>query len=835
MRGRRDLRVVVLYLAVLALAVPASASGYGTVIPNNPTTDYPFGWSAARQQTFGGPEPVVAQYDYDWFPGKSPLGDTCDALDKIDNPVRAFTFRNADDGQRRVHISFPRGGENRRLIGRDLRDARKENSPTVSAAGGFNAEERRDCAEGVLFDGMQPSQDWGDWQKFDDSEWLNGPYYVPNGNPPSFNGGDVYAAMHEELRANIAKDTCSVNGTPTEARCWFASITSARSVTTGVGCQLSGTPNVLGACFDHHGVPPNHLIATLPYEYHKDWDCAPPPAPCSGRHGYIQHSNILKGVGDETGYYMLAVVSAPGFTGPQSDQPTHQEGGLCLLHTTDVSQPTSWHAWDGDDFGARPTTDASAPDDNICKPVTDGLDPWSLTYNTYLKKYMVLSTGKIDGVGGVYYRLSDDLRTWSEPQLVMRAQTRNNALDDPVDGCKWDAVTYPVVLDPNDPANPTSPTSPWPAESPNFERPGARPDLYFHHLDIARTDPENPSAGCTVPESGTTWKASNIARLPIDFRPQRQATLQQGFEHPETGYDTNIGLTESCAGSYDPEGGCAGVFALPNYWVTAHGRVNTKWTTTPSSTVPASDVWYGSAFRLPDNLFDVKGGWLMRWFGQNNSTGGLAVDGLNDSLSVVLDRTGPVPNPTTLATIKDDPATPADEVPTVGAPGTDDWVWIEVHQRFGSSSTTASTELYINGKLVDASTTPNAHSDTGTISEVAFGFTDMSVNAGYLALSMGMDRSTILGGERGDLRALATPVGLRNLAFGPNLLTWNPVTGADDYRIYKLESNGWQSLTLTGGASLWVESTCSGEEFYRVTSVHNGYESVLSSPARLFC
>ena len=646
--------------------------------------------------------------------------------------------------------------------------------------------------------------------------------------------------MHEELRTQGKLDLCSWQG-QTNRYCWFASVTSASSTatakytTSGTECVPSGTPNKLGACFEHNEDPPDHLIATIPYEYNKDWDCNPGPMGTttpggpSCRYGYKQHSNILRGVngGDSPYYYMLAEVSGPLFTGPGDTQVARQEAGICLLRTTDVSQPDLWLAWDGDNFGARPATDAVAPNDNLCKPVTSGIDPWSLTYNTYLKKYMVLSTGVLLNPAGVYYRLSDDLLNWSEPQLVMEARLRSDAGRD----CRFDAVTYPVILDPNDPANPATPTSPLPSdgESINFERPGARPDLYFHHIDYVRNDANNPAEGCYVPESGSNpnWKAANIARLPIDFRPQRQATLHQALVHPETGYDTNFSMSSGCGLSYDTEGGCATASVLPNFSTNSYGRVFTRWNDPLDKR--KSDVWYGSAFRLPDNLFDVASGWLLRWYGQNNSTGGLVIDTADDdSLQVVLDRTGCSTCRTVLATVD------ADEVPTVGdAPGDEaDWVWIEVHQRFDSTSAAPLTELYLNGKLVSSSVIPNIHADTRLISEAAFGFNEMNSSAGLIALTMSVDRSTILGGQRGDLRAGGTPIGLRE-ATGSTTLMWNerpPIEDIDAYSVYKLENGTWTVKAPNITSSSYTDPACSSGDQYRVTSVKNGIESIVSTP-----
>src|SRR5687767_14199261 len=91
-------------LFLLGFFVMPSVAGAVTVVPNDPTTTYSFGWSTSRQVDAGQPAPIVLQYDYDFGPG-NPIGQSCNALDKLDEAVRAFRYRN-DDGAYRVQMSF---------------------------------------------------------------------------------------------------------------------------------------------------------------------------------------------------------------------------------------------------------------------------------------------------------------------------------------------------------------------------------------------------------------------------------------------------------------------------------------------------------------------------------------------------------------------------------------------------------------------------------------------------------------------------------------------------------------------------------------------------------
>jgi hypothetical protein len=817
-------------LATLGL-IPAVASGYGTVLPEDETTNYDFGWSAARQSLGGQPEPIVLQYDYDYdLEPEVPqsLRETCNRSDKLDEPVRAFTFKNAN-GQRRVQLGFPRAPQNRRMIGRDLRDARRENSPTI-AAPDFSPEERRICGLDISFFGQSNPFNW---REFDDVEWLDGLYYVP-GDSSVPNSGDVYAAMHQEARQTFGSNFCTLTTDPNDParNCWFGSVTYARSTGPST-CRTPEppptTPNAIGACYSHHanyspGNPAtlsDHLIGTIPYPYENNW----------GRRGYNEHSSIVRGVGngpdDATDkYFMLALVSAPATT---QGGVVNQVSGVCVLRTDNISQPSSWRAWDGDGFDVHPESSENlvgSPDDHLCKPVGVPGTPWSLTYNTYLKKYMALGTASIDGITGVYYTLSDDLRNWGDPQRLMEAPTRNNVglacaagtLNEAPD----DGVTYPVLLDPNDPAKD------WPSATsinPNFERPGARPDLYSSHKDVILNDPDDPSQGCHEDEGvdshGEPWDAANIARLPIDFRPQRQATLNGVLQDATNGYDFNDSLSSGCSlGSYDiPDAGepagCASANLFPPSWSTsAYGLINTKWEA-------GNDVWYGSAFHLPSNFFALNGGRLIKWSGASNTYGALTLNGATDELRLVRGRTG----------------SGAEELPLVSFGGvpTNQWVWLEVHQKLSSAAGSALTEVFMNGHLVGSSATPNIYSDTGTISSALFGAAELTTST-PLVISMGIDRSTLLGGQRGAVGAPITPIGLRKATGTQKTLTWN-TTGASSYRIYKRGTDGtWMQITETSTTS-YIDPgfSCPGAASYRVTSVSGSKESNVTTPFQMEC
>jgi hypothetical protein len=91
----------------------------------------------------------------------------------------------------------------------------------------------------------------------------------------------------------------------------------------------------------------------------------------------------------------------------------------------------------------------------------------SLTYNTYLDKYLLvgLAGSRIPGrrgvVWGIYYSVSDDLINWRPRKLIREVETL------------WtykcgdsNPILYPSLLDPA-------------SESRNFETTGRRPYMYF--------------------------------------------------------------------------------------------------------------------------------------------------------------------------------------------------------------------------------------------------------------------------------------------------------------------------------------------------------------------
>jgi hypothetical protein len=270
----------------------------------------------------------------------------------------------------------------------------------------------------------------GDPARFDDREWITAPYTT--------DGRTVHALVHDEYQGNQHSGRC-----PSEEylKCWFNSITLARS-TDG------------GRTFTH-AAPPRHLVASVPYRYEPD----------AGLFGLFQPSNIVRGDGDglEDGfYYALIHAEAHGA----------QRAGTCVMRTARLDLPGSWRAWDGSAYNVRFADPyrSSGEKGHLCAPVSFpeivGMTH-SLTYNTYLGKYVLVAPagamrpGGRGVVWGFYYSTSDDLIDWAPRQLIREAVLHNqHECSDP------NPVAYPSLLDPDSPSR-------------NFETTGRRPWLYF--------------------------------------------------------------------------------------------------------------------------------------------------------------------------------------------------------------------------------------------------------------------------------------------------------------------------------------------------------------------
>ena len=272
-----------------------------------------------------------------------------------------------------------------------------------------------------------PSHEDPDPSIFDDREWLHS-IYTPDGTK-------VFALIHNEYQGHTHPGRCP---TGEYIECWYNAVTLA--VSTDGGTSF------------HHTAPPTHLVASIPYRY----------APGSGPVGLFQPSNIVRNPAD--GYYYVLLRAQRYQAQPQ---------GTCVMRTTDLAKPRSWRAWDGFRFNIRfidPYLEPNEePQEHVCQPVSYQkiqLMVESLTFNTYLDRFLLVGTAVAQEVGGkmnsgIYYSTSDDLVHWTPRKLITEVENRNtHECGEP------DPVAYPSVLDPE-------------STSRNFDTTGKRAYLYF--------------------------------------------------------------------------------------------------------------------------------------------------------------------------------------------------------------------------------------------------------------------------------------------------------------------------------------------------------------------
>jgi hypothetical protein len=222
-------------------------------------------------------------------------------------------------------------------------------------------------------------------------------------------------------------------------KCWCNAITFAKSIDKGRTYI--------------HAEAPNHLVASVPYQYEAE----------TGPWGVFEPSNIIYNSKD--GYYYAMLHLEKRFL---------QEWGTSVMRTKTLDDPTSWRAWDGNDFSVsfiNPYTEPNAnPSKHICQPVSrDNIGKLhrSLTFNTYFNKFLLVGENSVwdpnqrKTIQGFCYSLSDDFIHWSPRKLIMEVKIPW------ISGLPGEA--YPSLIDPDN-------------TSRNFEKTGQRPYLYFTRM-----------------------------------------------------------------------------------------------------------------------------------------------------------------------------------------------------------------------------------------------------------------------------------------------------------------------------------------------------------------
>ena len=245
------------------------------------------------------------------------------------------------------------------------------------------------------------------------AEWLASPW-TPDGK-------NIYALVHNEYQGQLFTGGAAVRGeSQTDAQV-LVQLDHER--------RLDRTP----APPSRRRRRPTHLVATIPYQFAKD-----------GPNGYFTPSNIVRS-GD--GYFYVDV--------PRPADKGLQQMGACLMRTRDLSDPTSWRAWNGTAFTVqfqnpyrrtvRPCRSTCARRSTSC---SIGTITESLTYNTYFRKWMLVGNSVGDAAHnkppGFYYSLSDDLLQLDQRDAADgRPRSRWSKDCDPPDPIK-----DPSLLDP---------------------------------------------------------------------------------------------------------------------------------------------------------------------------------------------------------------------------------------------------------------------------------------------------------------------------------------------------------------------------------------------------
>jgi hypothetical protein len=279
----------------------------------------------------------------------------------------------------------------------------------------------RSCVAPILVSDDLPTAD-----TFDNQEWVESVYRV---------GSVIHGLIHNEFHDPIAPD-CKVGDSSPANPCWYNSIT--------YGVSTDG-----GHTFTH-AVSPGHLLAPPPQQ----WAPQGPPPP----YGYFEPSNMV--LAQDSFYY--AVFGAIARNGPQQ---------VCLMRTQTLGDPTSWRAWDGSGFNLQMTDPYTGPSPSLCAAVAPGMAQPTLTYNTYLGKYMMVGSAVLGTppVCGAAYALSSDLIHWTEFQIIRTAYFAFAPCLPPSGAF---VTAYFSIIDHSD-------------TTPNFEKAGQKPFLYYTRMQYA--------------------------------------------------------------------------------------------------------------------------------------------------------------------------------------------------------------------------------------------------------------------------------------------------------------------------------------------------------------
>jgi len=345
---------------------------------------------------------------------------------------------------------------------------------------------------GVNFDNLLP--DCGTGQIFgsdEDSSQSNHNYKEWLGAPYTEDGVNFYALVHNEYHGYDFPGKC---GHTDVLKCWYNSITLATSSDTGK--------------YFSHVTAPNHLVASIPYEYDKN-------------HGYRQGafnpSNIIKNKSNGY-YYAFFHTEAIGL----------QDEGLVVMRTNDLDDAGSWRMYDGSSWNTQSINpylsssyDTSA---HVFHVVNQTKSVGGVYYSTYYEKYIMVFHSAYESQGGmkegICFSLSDDLINWSAKQMIYYVNAISNSL---TENSSWDYGAYPSLIDHND-------------TTLNFNEIGQNAFVYYTKWN----NTSNPG----LPDR-------DLIRVPVTFSKQ----LVSGFTVDDSGNDEDTNPGDGICQT--PSGGCS--------------------------------------------------------------------------------------------------------------------------------------------------------------------------------------------------------------------------------------------------------------------------------------
>ncbi len=270
---------------------------------------------------------------------------------------------------------------------------------------------------------------------YNNYEWLTSIYAQ---------GGIVHGFVHNEYHDTTPP--CDSSPAPGNI-CWYNGLTYASS-SNGLTFTQSN---------------PVSVISSSPFP----WNVASMNA---SPHGPMEPGNIISRDEGGTTYYYMHFRSVQGIG-------SNTPAGVCVARTNNLSDPLSWRAWNAatQDFDLtmyKPYNALNQPAPTgvpHCSIISQSniLDAvGSITYNTFMKKYLMITSGVYGANCGLFYSLSDDLINWSQATHISGYNNPNYT--NCVSGAP--SIAYASYIDHDQLNDPTDP---------NFEKSDATGYIYF--------------------------------------------------------------------------------------------------------------------------------------------------------------------------------------------------------------------------------------------------------------------------------------------------------------------------------------------------------------------